>query len=56
MFGYVAIFIALVFFGEMNFVCNISKVFSKTVVFLTGGFADAKRLAFGADDAVNHTG
>ena len=31
-------------------------MFSKTVVNLTGGFADVKRLAFGADDAVNHTG
>ena len=31
-------------------------VFSKTVVSLTGGFADVKRLALGADDALNQTG
>ena len=31
-------------------------MFSKTVVYLTGGFADVKRLAFGADDAINDTG
>ena len=31
-------------------------MFSKTVVYLTGGFADVKRSAFGSDDAVNLTG
>ena len=56
MFRYVAICIALVFFCEMDFISNISQGFSKTVVNLTGGFADVKRLAFGADNAVNHTG
>ena len=56
MFRYVAICIALACFCQMDFVGNISQAFSKTVVYLTGGFADAKRLAFGADDAVNHTG
>ena len=40
----------------MDFISNISQGFSKTVVNLTGGFADVKRLALGADDAVNHTG
>ena len=43
-------------FSENDFVGNISQVFSKTVVYKMGGFADVKRLAFGADDAVNHTG
>ena len=56
MFRYVAICIAFVFVCQMDFVGNISQVFSKTVVNLTGGFADLKRLAFGADDAVNHSG
>ena len=43
-----AICIALVFFCEMYFVSQ--------VVYLTGGFADVKRLAFGADNGVNHSG
>ena len=53
MFRYVAICIALVFFCQIDFVSKISQVFSKTVVNLTGGFVDVKRLAFGADDEVN---
>ena len=40
MFRYVAICIALVVFCEMDFVSNISQMFSKTVVYLMGGFTD----------------
>ena len=42
MFRYFAFCIALVFFCQMDFVSNISQVFFKTVVNLTGGFADVK--------------
>ena len=45
----------MVFF-KMDFVSNISHMFSKTVVDLSGGFADVEGLTFGADDAIDDTG
>ena len=39
----------MVFF-EVNLISYIALVFSKTVVDLSGGFADVKGLTFGADD------
>ena len=45
----------MVFF-EMNLISYISFVFSKTVVDLSGSFADVKGLTFGADDTIDYTG
>ena len=45
----------MVFF-EMDLISYISFVFSKTVVDLSGSFADVERLTFGADDTIDYTG
>ena len=44
MFRYVAICIAFVLFFRVQLLEEISQEFSKTVVYLTGGFADVKRI------------
>ena len=41
---------------EMDLVFYIAFVFSKTVVDLSGSFADVKGLTFGADEAIDDTG
>ena len=45
----------MVFF-EVNLISYIALVFSKTVVDLSGGFADVKGLTFSADDTIDYTG
>ena len=56
MFGYVAVTIVFMVFFEVGFISYIVFVFSKTVVDLSGRFADVKGLIFGADDTLDHTG
>ena len=41
---------------QMDFVSYIAFVFSKTVVDLSGSFADIKGLTLGADDTIDDTG
>ena len=41
---------------EMDLVSYIAFMFSKTVVDLSGSFADVEGLTFGADDTIDHTG
>ena len=41
---------------EMDLVSYIAFVFSKTVVDLSGSFADVEGLTFGADDTIDYTG
>ena len=41
-------------FLEVNLISYIALVFSKTVVDLSGGFADVKGLTFGADDTIDY--
>ena len=45
----------MVFF-EVNLISYIALVFSKTVVDLSGSFADVEGLTFDADDTADYTG
>ena len=45
----------MVFF-EKDLVSYFVVVFSKTVVDLSGSFADVEGLTFGADDTIDYTG
>ena len=56
MIGYVAVMIVFMVFFEVDLISYIALLFSKTVVDLSGCFADVKGLTFGADDPVDYTG